>query len=277
MNILFIDDTEQMEKRYVGMGGVIFNDNSIPNLFSMFTHAKESHSIPASEEIKWSPRKGSWIFENLRGEKRIAAYSAILNLIRLFGGKIITAVMYRYMTSYNVREAKWKCIEFVTERFQMFLQSQEDKNGIIIADFPGSGTEEKKLLSDYYQLLDSGTRYIKPSNLVMNILTTESHLNPGLQIADLVVGITTSMCTSHNAYASNFWHIVKESLHQSAGGIVIGCGIKIFPRETAEDIYARLFPQYFEEEGLEEERERMRRLYSLIMSEDELDLHFPRH
>jgi hypothetical protein len=227
MNILFIDDTEQIEKRYVGMGEVIFNDNSIPNLFSMFIHAKESHSIPASEEIKWSPRKESWIFENLRGEKRIAAYSAILNLIRLFGGKIITAVMYRYMTSYNVREAKWKCIEFVTERFQMFLQSQEDKNGIIIAD--------------------------------------------------LVVGITTSMCTSHNTYASHFWHIVKESLHQSADGIVIGCGIKIFPRETAEDIYARLFPQYFEEEGLEEERERMRRLYSLIMSEDELDLHFPRY
>jgi hypothetical protein len=276
MNILFIDDTEQMSGRYIGMGGVVFNDDVISSLFSMFARIKETYKIPHTEELKWSPRKDSWIYKNLR-EERIALYSEILKLLSLFNGEIITAVMCREITSYSVSEAKWKCIEFVTERFQMFLQTQEDKNGIIIADFPGSGTEEKKLLSDYYQLLDSGTKYIKPSNLVMNLLTTESHLNPGLQIADLVIGILTSMCTSSNDYASKFWHIIKGNIHRSTDGIVIGCGIKIFPKEMAEGIYNRLFPKYFQQEGLEKERERMRFLYSQIMSEDELNLHFPRY
>ena len=276
MHILFIDDTEQIRKRYVGIGGVIFHDECIDNLFSMFRSTKEVQGIPSKEEIKWSPDRDSWIAENLVGEKRISAYSAILDLVRIFGGTEIVAVIRRDMTSYGVTDAKWKCIQFVTERFQFFLQAQEDRNGIIIADFPGSGKDEKKLLSDYYRLLDEGTDYVRPSNLIMNLLTTESHLNPGLQIADLVVGVTTSMCTPHTDYASNFWHIVARNLYQSADGIVMGCGLKIYPREYAEDIYAKLFPEYFEEEEeYEEDRERMRHLYSQIMSEDELNIHFP--
>lgn len=277
MNILFIDDTEQVEKRYVAIGGVIFHDERIENLFSMFSSIKSIYGMPSDEEIKWSPRRDSWIYRNLVGDKRIAAYSHLLSLVSMFSGRAIIAVTLRDMTSFNPVEAKWKCIEFITERFQFFLQAQEDKNGIIIADFPGSGEDEKRLLADYYQLLDEGTDYVKPSNVVMNLLTTESHLNPGLQIADLVVGVTTAMCTPRNDYASNFWHIVASNLHQSADSIVMGCGLKIFPRESAEEIYARLFPEYFEEKKYEEDREKMRHLYSQIMSEDELEIHFPRY
>lgn len=100
--------------------------------------------------------------------------------------------MRRDITSFDVIQAKWRCIEFVTERFQFFLQAQEDKNGIIIADFPSNRKDEKQLLNDCYRLLEMRTRYVKPSNIVMNLWTTESHLNPGLQIADLIVGITLS-------------------------------------------------------------------------------------
>ncbi len=277
MNILFIDDTEQSRKRYVGIGGVILHDDLMGNIFSMFRRTKQVHGIPSEEEIKWSPDKDSWIAENLVGNNRISAYSAILDLVRIFGGTEIVAVVRRDMTSYGVAEAKWKCIEFVTERFQFFLQAQEDKYGIIIADFPGSGKDEKRLLSDYYQLLDKGTDYVTPSNLIMNLLTTESHLNQGLQIADLVVGITTAMCTPHSGYASKIWHIVARNLYRSADGIVMGCGLKIYPSECARDIYARLFPEHFEEEEYEEDRESMRYLYSQIMSEDELNIHFPRY
>jgi len=151
MNILFIDDTEQIRKRYVGIGGAIFRDDCVGNLFSMFRGTKEVHGIPPEEEIKWSPDRDSWIAENLIEDKRISAYSAILDLVRIFGGTEIVAVVRRDITSFDVIQAKWRCIEFVTERFQFFLQAQEDKNGIIIADFPGSGKDEKKLLSDYYQ------------------------------------------------------------------------------------------------------------------------------
>jgi hypothetical protein len=279
VNILFIDDTEQLN--YVGVGGVIFHDDYLNNLFAVFHQKKASHGIPLKEEIKWSPQKSSWIAKNLVVENRVSAYSDILGLVRSFKGKLMVAVIRRDAPKQGLREAKWKCIEFVTERFQFYLQTHEDRKGLIIADFPGSGKEEKELLKDYYQLLEKGTKYVKPSNIVMNLLTTESHLNPSLQIADLVVGITTGMCTPQRHYASQYWDIVKRNFHRNQNGEVMGCGLKIFPEEIVEETYATLFPEEIEElmdleESHEEYVERMRSLYSVIMSEDELDMHFPR-
>jgi len=281
VNILFIDDTEQLNKQYVGIGGVIFHDGYLNNLFSLFNQKKVLHSIPPEEEIKWSPSKNSWIGKNLIDDNRISAYSDILALVRSFNGKIIVAVVQRGESKQSLIEAKWKCIEFVTERFQFYLQAQEDRKGLIIADFPGSGKEEKKLLQDYYRLLEKGTKYVKPANIVMNLLTTESHLNPALQVADLVVGITTGMCTPRRDYALPYWDIVKRNLHRSQNGEVMGCGLKVFPNEIIREIHATLFPEEVEEsedleESYEEYIERMRHIYSVLMSEDELDIHFPR-
>lgn len=57
MNILFIDDTEQLGQRYVGIGGVILHDSHIGGMIRLFDSKKEHHGIPAEEEIKWSPKK----------------------------------------------------------------------------------------------------------------------------------------------------------------------------------------------------------------------------
>lgn len=281
MNILFIDDTEQLNKQYVGIGGVIFHDGYLNDLASLFNQKKVLHGIPPEEEIKWSPPKQSWIWKNLVEDKRISAYSDILTLVRSFKGKIIVAVVQRGDSEQSLIEAKWKCIEFVTERFQFYLQAQEDRKGLIIADFPGSGKEEKKLLQDYYQLLEKGTKYVKPANIVMNLLTTESHLNPALQVADLVVGITTAMCTPRRDYALPYWEIVKRNLHRNKNGEIMGCGLKVFPNEIVREINGTLFPEEIEEgedsdESYEEYIESMRYLYSVLMSEDELNMHFPR-
>ena len=278
MNILFIDDTEQLN--YVGIGGVIFHDDYLKNLFSIFNQKKALHGIPPEEEIKWSPPKNSWIAKNLIGEKRISAYSDILGLLESFKGKLIVAVVQRATSKQSLMEAEWDCIEFVTERFQFYLQPHEDRKGLIIADFPASKKEEKKLLQDYYQLREKGTEYVKPSDIVMNLLTTESCLNPALQIADLVVGITTAMCTPRRKSALRYWDIVKRNFHRNQNGEVMGCGLKVFPNEIVGEIHATLFPEEIEntggfEEGYEEYIEKMRHLYSVIMSEDELDMHFP--
>ena len=109
----------------------------------------------------------------------------------------------------------------------------------------------------------------------MNLLTTESQWHAGLQIADLIVGVTTAMCTPNTDYADNLWQTLKERLYRSESGNIIGCGLKIFPQESAEDIYTRLFPEHYEQDYTEY-IEDMRELYSQIMSEDDLDINFPR-
>jgi hypothetical protein len=101
-------------------------------------------------------------------------------------------------------------------------QTEEDKKSLIIADFLGSGKEEKKLLQNYHQLLKKGAKYVKPSNIVMNLLTAESHLNPAFQVADLVVGITTGMCTPKRNYALPYWDIVKRDFHHNQNSAVMG-------------------------------------------------------
>ena len=95
MNILFIDDTEQLKKKYVGVSGVIFHDDYLNSLFRLFRKKKALHGIPPEEEIKWSPDKDSWIARNLIDDKRISAYSDILSLASLFKGRIVVAVMQR--------------------------------------------------------------------------------------------------------------------------------------------------------------------------------------
>jgi hypothetical protein len=281
MNILFIDDTAQNNGQYIGIGGVIFHDDCLESLFNQFNQKKELHDIPPTDEIKWSPDKNSWIAKNLVDDKRVVAYSDILNLVTLFKGKLIVAVIQRDLSRQSLIEAKWKCIEFVTERFQFFLQGHEDKKGIIISDFPGSGRDEKKLLRDYYRLLEKGTKYVKPTNIVMNLLTTESYLNPALQIADLIVGITTGMCASKKYFALKYWDKISNNFHRNQNGEVMGCGLKVFPGEIAKEIHITLFPEevkdakYFEE-NYEDYIDRMRYLYSVLMTKEELDIHFPR-
>jgi hypothetical protein len=280
VNILFIDDTEQLNE-YVGIGGVILRDDYINNLFRLFGQKKALHGIPPEEEIKWSPPRNSWIAKNLVGQKRISAYSDILGLVESFKGKLIVAAVQRDASKQSLTEAKWDCIKYVTERFQFYLQAHEDRKGLIIADFPASAKEEKTLLQDYYKLKERGTEYVKPSNIVMNLLTTESCLNPALQITDLVVGITIGMCTSRSRSALQYWDIVKRNFYRSQNGEVMGCGLKIFPNEIVGEIHTRLFPEEVKEagrfeEGYEEYIESMRSLYGVLMSEDELDMYFPR-
>lgn len=267
-----------MKGQYVGVGGVAFHDDSIRGLFKMFGHTMESLGIPAPEELKWSPAKRSWVWENLVEDKRVEAYSAALNLLKTFDGTSIVSVVRRDMTSFDIARAKWESLRFVTERFQMFLQAQEDNDGIVIADFPGSGKDEKRLLADYDEFRGKGTDYVRPANIVMNLLTTESHLNPGLQLADLVVGSATCMCTPQNERASRLWHLVKSTLYRSKDGYVPGCGLKVFPQEWANETYQRLFAEFSDQDDYEAarlEREHERYLYSQVMSEDELNMHFP--
>ena len=74
---------------------------------------------------------------------RLIGYST---LVGSFNDKIVIAVVQKCESKQShLIEAKWNCIEFVTERFQFYLQAHEDKNGLIIADFPGNWGKEKKI------------------------------------------------------------------------------------------------------------------------------------
>jgi len=281
MNVLFLDDTQQIGSEYVAVGGVVFHDDQLRDLSDVFEKKKAEHLIPADEEVKWSPARHSWLREHLRGQERVAAYLDILGLVRLFRGKIIVAVTRTQETPVDVVRVKWECMRFVTERYQFLLQNADDPHGVIISDFPGSQREDRDLLRKYYELRKTGTGYVRPENIIMNVLTTESHLNPALQIADLVVGATTSMCSSRPTYAVPYWDNMKSSFYRGKQGWVMGCGLKVMPGAMVSEVQARLFPEEVPVTAVrpmmrDEDVEQLREWYSVIMTEEELDLHFPR-
>ena len=112
----------------------------------------------------------------------------------------------------------------------------------------------------------------------MNLLTTESHLNPGIQLADLIVGITTCMCTPQYRHAIPYWDEIKTNLHRNKIGEAIGCGLKIYPKEIISELDQRLFPERMPSIAEPEDYENiehMRYIYSVVMTEDELNMHFP--
>ena len=98
MNILFLDNTTQERGAFVGIGGVILHDTCISSLGQLFDATKEEHGIPSNEEIKWSPNRNGWIYNNLKGRKRALAYSAFLNLVKVCSGTAVIAVIRKDIT-----------------------------------------------------------------------------------------------------------------------------------------------------------------------------------
>jgi len=83
MHFFFADDSNYKSARagmgkLVAFGGVVVEATKARQLELAIDGVASAHGLPAGEEIKWSPRKGSWIYENLQGDSREACYREVL-------------------------------------------------------------------------------------------------------------------------------------------------------------------------------------------------------
>jgi len=235
MYILFLDDSCQRKDRYVGLGGVAFHDQYLFQVAKRFNAIKKKYSIPPIEEIKWSPKRSSWIYKNLRGVRRFQVYSLILRLINRFRGTVFVSVGSPYTDSRQRVKTQiiLNNIENLLERFEMFLKTQNEY-GIIIADHERCHKDNKKLLEHFYEMQMTGTRYIIPRMIPLNLLTAPSHQVPFLQIADLIVGITVAMISGMDEYAKQYFPIIKDTFYRRKNGEIAGYGLKLFPNRLKE-------------------------------------------
>jgi hypothetical protein len=111
----------------------------------------------------------------------------------------------------------------------MCLQDRQSL-GLIICDRPGgSKKEEDVMLAQVLDTILEGTDFIPPTQVVLNILTTSSHLVTELQLADLVTGITTAMVAGDVGYAEALFEEIRPMLHRNALGYAGGAGLKLYP------------------------------------------------
>jgi hypothetical protein len=234
MEIFFADDSTQKGARegmgtLVAFGGALFPEAAVRPFALNVESICSEFGIPSGDEVKWSPKKGTWIYENLKGETRTECYRRIITAASELRVRALVIVWDTGRTTLKGDRAFEKCIDFAFERLSVNL-SKRAEQAIIVADRPGGGKkQEEGLLGNFVQRVLDGTEYSVPDWCALNILTTPSKLLRQLQVADLITGVTTAMVAGQYKYAEPLFEEIKPMLLRNYYKTVGGTGLKLFP------------------------------------------------
>jgi hypothetical protein len=234
MEVFFADDSTQKGAReamgtVVSVGGVLVDERALRPLAAALDQIAAEYKFPPGEEFKWSPRKGSWIYSNLHAEVRQECYSRALQAAADHGAQAIVICWDTGRTTLREQDAFNRCVGFLFERLTVHLTKRET-SAIVVADRPGGGRDqETTFLHNFLEHVQSGTEYVVPDRVLMNVLTTSSHLVRQLQLADLVTGISTAMVCGRFEHAALLFPAVNRILIRNNMGTCAGTGLKLFP------------------------------------------------
>jgi hypothetical protein len=236
VELLFVDETDQAGRRagmgrLVALGGVLLGEEVLWGLAHQIDVICRRFGIPDECQLKWSPPPDNWIHHNLIGQRRTDCYGQVLDAVSRSGGRSIVVVIDTGRASSTLQgsHALLRAFQWMYERTVMQLE-QEGSRGLIIADRPsGDRRQETELLAEVLQTIEDGTSYVLPNTIPINVLTTPARLVRHLQVADLVVGVTTAMLTGAGRYAEPLFGAVRAMLIRNADGLVGGAGLKLFP------------------------------------------------
>jgi hypothetical protein len=255
MEFFFADDTTQNSVRdgmgkIIGFGGIFVHDTVLGDLEQEINDICKIYSIPHGEEIKWSPRKKSWIYKNLHGDLRTKCYLEILEASKNADCRAVVVAWDTGRTTLQGGDAFKKVLDYAFERISLHL-SGLDNLGVIVADRPGGGhKEDEQFLADFLTRINEGTDYVVPEHVPINILTTPSHLQRHLQIADLVTAITCAMVAGQTKYAEPLFPTIKDILIKNQYGYIGGTGLKLFPDELLNLYYVVLGETHYIKAGM---------------------------
>lgn len=120
---------------------------------------------------------------------------------------------------------------FLLERFQMHVQ-ESGSRGIVVCD-SRSKVQDHGLSQRHLELLNGMSKISKVNfrSIVGGLTFAQSHLDPGLQVADLCA-YAVLRHVGGRPYAP--WAIVKQKLRRDARGQYRGIGLKIFPDDQTK-------------------------------------------
>ena len=234
MHFFFADDSAQKSVRehmgkVVAYGGLLFSSEVVSKLSDQIDEIAKSAGIPDKEEIKWSPRKNSWIYQNLGGEDRFNCYAEILQAVKDSGAIAIVTVCDPELRKIKPEWGFERCVTYTLERVSSYTENLKSQ-AIVISDRPSGGKkEEDQFLLNYLDHIESDHNFILKGNFALNMLTAPSHLIRLLQAADLVTAITTAMVAGQTKYAQEYMDILKPMYAKNALGYAGGTGLKVYP------------------------------------------------
>lgn len=234
MKFFFADDsTHKGAREHMGkllaFGGFLLDGSRLKALSTQTEEILKKYGVPDNEEVKWSPRKGSWIYENLTGDARVACYSQILEATAAAEARVVVTVCDPAMREIKPAWGFERCVTYALERISTHL-TKCDEEAVIICDRPSGGPKQSdQFLIDFVEHLASDFNHMMANSFAMNMLTAHSHMVRHLQIADLVVSITTAMASGNTKWAEQYFDIIRRMMLTNSLGYVGGTGFKVYP------------------------------------------------
>ena len=214
----------------VSVGSVMLDEAALRPLSTAVDECCRAAGVPDGTELKWSPPRDNWLYDNLHGDDRANLFAFCLQALGNAGGRAVAIVWDTGRTTLQGDEAFSRAVDWALERFVM--QLPPEALGAVIADRPGGDlADENRMLASALERIEQGTPYVQLSErIALNLLTTPSHLSRHVQLADLVAGSTTGM-VGGNQYAPPVFAHVRPLLFQGNQGERAGVGLKLFPDE----------------------------------------------
>lgn len=243
MRISFVDDSRQSNPSrpemgsLVAVGSIHVDASVIATLEERIGIICSEAGFPTKEEFKWSPGRELWMHDNLRDEGRRDFFIQVLDEVKDKGGRALVVVEDVNRTPANRgRDAEEDVIIMLLERIEREFQSFSSE-GIIISDRPAGGrSDEDKFLIRCLETIQYGTDYVKPVNIIINVLSTPSKLVRLLQVADLITSCTLARVGGEREYSPDVFVRIKEMMAHE-GDRIGGYGLKIQPAFRYANLY----------------------------------------
>jgi hypothetical protein len=254
LEIFFADDSGQRGYRggmgrLIAMGGVFLDETQLRPLKDVVDALCTEAGVPAGTELKWSPPRGNWIRDQLKGPARTELYCRVVRTARELGGRAVVVVWDTGRTTLQGPDALRRVVRFLFERVTMHLEDRGQR-GLIVADRPSGGgrKDEDALLEDVVGTLERGTDYVRSTQIVLNLVTTPSHLSRHLQVADLIVGCATSMVAGDGQFAPPALRRGAADARRERLGVRRRRRVQAVPEQPLEPLLPRAGREYVRED-----------------------------
>ena len=110
-------------------------------------------------------------------------------------------------------------------------------NGVLIADRPGGGRkQESAFLRRFLDLIEEGTRFVKPERIALSALVADSKHIRLLQAADLVTSTVLAFVGGERKFSQEPFDAIRPLMFSEYGRIG-GVGLKLHPDGRYRNLY----------------------------------------
>jgi hypothetical protein len=247
LDVIFADDSKQDNPSRTGMGPLVaigsiyVPGDKVKLLEDNLEGICTKYGFPPGREgeFKWSPGKELWMHDELTGQERQNFFLEAIGQLQESESSITIVVSDRNSGLANPEKAEdsFEDVTFMLlERIDRQLL-ERGNTGIVVTDTPpGNRSDENKFLQKCLETITSGTRFVKPERIAVNVLSSPSRLIRCLQMADVVTSASLAFISGENTYSPKIFSAIKPLLNNKSG-IIGGIGVKIHPDFRYTNLY----------------------------------------